>query len=335
MGSIINAGMPTGLLTLAVPAVSVTAQTSLPVPGLNLSNDGEFYLVLFKLDNATGSSATVSLMDSADTAAANYYRQGTTSNAGTLTGGRGNNADCITLDANETATGYAIIQMDTDGKVRMQVRNNRGAPSAIIIQDFIIAHNVAGNLLGLVFTSSVANAITGTVKVYKIGGPQEGTSFPANPSNGQRFRRTDLKLDCTYYTGIGWLTDNIYEMPLYSLGLVTQTSINANFGYYTPPDGYGVYLLDWYGSTSVATTNNGSNYWTITLYWRTTGGVATALTSFTTAADSTGFTKHTVPINAVLDPTTTNMYYSNTAKTGSPGNITPVMPSITYRKIVT
>ncbi len=175
-----------------------------------------------------------------------------------------------------------------------------------------------------------------TILAANQGG--SGTAFPTSPAPaaGDRFWRTDLKLDC-YFDGTRWLSVEEYE-----LGAGQQVSAPAG-GITTSPStvvrcavraDYEIYLTRWVTHSRVLTTNNGSNYWTVALTYQIGNATATTITSYTTAADTAGnLTNHDQAINAVLNSSAEGVSTTVTSS-GAPGAI--YAPSaIFYRLIVT
>lgn len=150
--------------------VAGAAATNLTLSGLDLTADGR-YRVYFSLKNATGSSTNVSLYYNADTTATNYYRQTLTASGTSSSPSRGNDAQMMPMSATTgTQTGHFDIQFDQDGKARANLFYNRDTPSAIIAAMLVHVWNVAGNVTGITFTTSVASAleIGSTFSVWKV-----------------------------------------------------------------------------------------------------------------------------------------------------------------------
>jgi hypothetical protein len=153
-----------------------------------------------------------------------------------------------------------------------------------------------------------------------------GTAWPSSPTNNVPFYRTDLGL-WAYFDGAMWLSVNQYETSF-----VPRTALPWAVG----GSGEG---LDLAGSPSysrkissvvlsyyINTTNNSSNYWTITA--QTSVGGSPANISSAAASPNTwntialGFSPSSqLPINIV------------TARTGSPGSIY-VLALMRYRLII-
>lgn len=170
---------------------------------------------------------------------------------------------------------------------------------------------------------------------YTSGGVSSGTSNPGAPSANDIFFRTDLGL-MIYYDGTRWLTtdlkiatlnvtDNLY--PIASGG-------GTNNGRYPVLDEFSMYLVDFLASVLVGTTNNGSNYHTISLYRYDSANSGTSIVSFNTSADSAStWVRKRVAIDAVLDSTARELQTVRAA-TGTPGTIF-YPTALSFRLVVT
>lgn len=158
-----------------------------------------------------------------------------------------------------------------------------------------------------------------------------GTSFPANPATNDRFFRSDLNWLCVY-DGTRWLTVHEYQADLTwyqritfpftgvagSTLLIVPLRTDRNI-YYTRAKAY----------LEVATTNNGTNFWSLSLII-----AATTAWTFSTSADAanTGLNKEDSTAAAI---TTGNFaQFQASGKTGAPGSLV-VNCTFWYRLIVT
>jgi hypothetical protein len=162
-----------------------------------------------------------------------------------------------------------------------------------------------------------------------------GTSFPT-AATGDRYWRTDLRLE-GFYDGTRWLSTTLYRVNFGATEvLIPKTDTNALVTMQRDLvlDEFGVRLEDFIATTFVATTNNGTHFWTVDFDWETAGASSTTLATFDTASDTAGnFTRHRVAIDAVLD-STAREFRMTVEDTGSPGTIR-VMGGYTYRLILT
>jgi hypothetical protein len=157
----------------------------------------------------------------------------------------------------------------------------------------------------------------------------KGAAFPGSPSSDDPFFRDDLGFWC-YYDGTRWLGP-----PLVISRQNITVSANGNAVIGTTGDDYSIYMDNSFISTNVATTNNGSNYWTLafTVFDMTLGN-SEAYYTVNTSSDSA---------NTWVDnsgtPSTRAVAYSGPVavactKTGSPGNISLYMGQY-FRQIIT
>lgn len=162
-------------------------------------------------------------------------------------------------------------------------------------------------------------------------GVPSGTSFPGSPSTNDIFFRTDLGLLC-YYNGTRWLTVNQYSMQMGNDTAFPPYSANGQYTYAAPWGGaFDLWLEKAYFMTSVATTNDGTKFWTVVLEKDDGTDLGS---SFNTAADTASTkTFHTVTINALLG-TSTKWVQTNVTKTSTPGNLT-MFCQVAYRLVVT
>lgn len=179
----------------------------------------------------------------------------------------------------------------------------------------------------------------GTISAAGGSGVSSGTSNPGSPSDGDLFYRTDLDLLIRYRSsGTRWVTADLYRETM-GVGDNLQP-FSAGGGqaaarwspWFTTWD---LWLETLYTSTYVATTNNGSNYWTAALVKYTAAAAATTIVSPNTSADTaSNFVTKATSIGAALGTTNKHLTLELTKTAGAPGNIYCVA-AIAYRLIVT
>jgi hypothetical protein len=161
-------------------------------------------------------------------------------------------------------------------------------------------------------------------------GTANPTSGPGGAlAAGDRFFRSDLGF-AIYYDGAHWLTRE-YESDLtpYLAGATARLTVTTGTVLIQPirtDFSLDVTRIKLY--CDVATTNNGTNYWTINI-----GTDTTAIWAPTTAADAAGagINKETAPSTIY----TGNFFKVGVTKTaGAPGGIT-LNVSIWYRLVIT
>jgi len=165
-----------------------------------------------------------------------------------------------------------------------------------------------------------------------------GTAMPtvghdgAAVQAGARFWRTDLGLE-TYYDGTRWLTVNEYPYAV----LPFQTfSVTNTFTDVIIRTDYAPYITRVVTGTNPAATNDGSNFWTVTIAGINSARVSsTTIDTFDTHLDTAG--AEALRDNAPSSSATpTNRTYLRCigAKTGAPGNMT-ISHTIYTRLIIT
>lgn len=166
-----------------------------------------------------------------------------------------------------------------------------------------------------------------------------GTSNPGSAVAGDRFWRSDLGR-IIYYDGTRWLSVEEYsqDVPFTDASQFTGLSASTNTiaRGVVPPLANGAWLTRYHVGTFVATTNNGTNNWTVTPTWGTDAGSFTNFTTFSTSADTADrYTPHAVTLGSVLD-STARVFRVNCTKTLSPGNLIILGPiTFFYRHIIT
>lgn len=160
-----------------------------------------------------------------------------------------------------------------------------------------------------------------------------GTAFPGSPATNDRFFRTDLGFLC-YYDGTRWLTahEYSYQAP-YNTGSATGTITNT---FARIRNDYATWFTRVAFNTQVATTNDGSNYWTFQIIsYNTTFAANTVIFSVSTNADTVNvWTNHDATPSTQNPANYGGLVVNVSAKTGTPGAFA-VMANIYYRLIVT
>lgn len=158
-----------------------------------------------------------------------------------------------------------------------------------------------------------------------------GTSFPTSPVTGQRFFRSDLGWLC-YYDGTRWLTVHEYEADLtwYQRVTLPYTGVaNATLLFGPMRTDHNYYYTRGKVYMEVATTNNGSNYWTCALVLN-----ATTVWTFDTSADAANTGLNKEDSTAAVATSGFGAQFKASGKTGAPGALT-VHCTFWYRLIVT
>lgn len=149
----------------------------------------------------------------------------------------------------------------------------------------------------------------------KIG--QQGTAFPASPSVGDRYYRTDLREWC-FYDGTRWLGElrtvsgNVSGTT--TSGATVVDAIGAR-------SGHDIYIERAAFNSLTLTTNNGSNYWTLSVVDLDSGGaLGSTHASQSLSADGTStYAGHELTVGAVSAYASRRRVALRATKTGSPG----------------
>lgn len=206
--------------------------------------------------------------------------------------------------------------------------------------------DAAGDLVVGSGSDTAARLAIGAVggHVSRINGAvawDSGTSNPGSAASGDRYYRSDLGL-AIKYDGTRWVCMCPHELVIQTKDAVAYTGISATTDpiarILVPYKGtYGLYMERWEFVSIVVTTNDGTKFWGLRLYWNTTGGSATNLaTGVTTAADTpTNHVWHSEALGSVLDSTAVYLGVSAT-KTSTPGNLfTSGQIVLHYRYVIT
>ena len=162
-----------------------------------------------------------------------------------------------------------------------------------------------------------------------------GSAFPTeNLYDGYPFHRTDINsgLDCFYdATNTRWVTAELHGCK-FAYELLTGDATMAEV--FWVGNDYAIATERIAIRTYVATTNDGSKYWTVTCSSTALDGTATSILAFTTASDTAStYTKHDAAASTVA-PANYGGFKIAAAKTSTPGNMY-VYATIYYRLIIT
>ena len=163
------------------------------------------------------------------------------------------------------------------------------------------------------------------------------TDFPAAPSSGDQYFRTDLGLDC-YYDGTRWLTKNEYAINFWPASAVEVISDDQDIA---DPITLGtddnVYITSVAGVFGVGSTNGGSDYWDIVLYGyqQNFAGGQTFATLSTAALTAGQTTALEVAATLNMHATDNVLFQFTSSETGDPSNLYVDSLTIYYRKIIT
>lgn len=186
------------------------------------------------------------------------------------------------------------------------------------------AAHASGATVQLVVTAAFLNALSTGVA---------GSSFPASPNDGARFFRTDRGIEYFWSSSVGrWLSTTLHVMP----GPLAENYTTAGSGVLqlsgrAVEGGQDLYIVSMTNVASVLTTNDGSNYWSVTLY-KHDGTTSTSVMPFTTASYAPGtYNRWTNPINTLIPASSILQLFTLVTPTGSPGPLYLYGSKIDYR----
>lgn len=234
--------------------------------------------------------------------------------------------DLTAISAPSTpASGHGVVYVDSTSK-NLAVKDDAG----------VVKHGVQSKSAT---TGKYITAIADDGTVSSDFATLQGTSNPVSPTTGDRFYRTDLKLEIVY-DGTQWLTVNEFALFAGQEGTPGTTTAGGFVMYFTLPTDYTMYLTRFVCQTRVNTTNNGTNYYTVRVdsLKADLSNAATGIVSFTTAGDTVNvLNTHDTAINATVasfGAGAVMLYLGNFVKTSSPGAIR-INAALYGRKIIT
>lgn len=157
-----------------------------------------------------------------------------------------------------------------------------------------------------------------------------GTSFPGSPASGDRYWRSDRKLEYVY-DGTQWLSTHVYEANHH----VTTAGITTSETPILLPlygGGSAIYLEDFRWIYRVNTTHSGTQYWAVELHSFDASG-PTDTTIATLTSDKATANTYINPASTAIGSVVTagfEMLYLNVVKTSTPGALL-YSASVRYR----
>jgi hypothetical protein len=216
------------------------------------------------------------------------------------------------------------LGLEISDQVQVRERLYPGARSRLS-RAFVEGMTVDVDLVSLAWTTTFRLSRALSAYFWNIRG--KGVAFPTFPLANDLYFRQDLGLLC-FYDGFRWLTTEVSEVAFTSLYNQPFSAGPLNT-LWLPKTSYSRYLVDIRLQTAVATTNNGSNYWTATVYSYNGGANLGSANTASNSANVRVDVKIT-PSSAVVDDSLSIQI----TKTGSPGSL-EVVAVLRHRLIVT
>lgn len=168
-------------------------------------------------------------------------------------------------------------------------------------------------------------------EVKEVARKSYGTSNPTGWPTNVPFFRSDLGW-WIYNDGTRWLT--AHEYVLDADAATTPADLSGPYEWQLRQD-YNPYFTRVTATTIVATTNNGTNFWTVRFRGLALArGSATTIHDFTTSGDSVANYSLKDATPSTPTPTDDNTVQMFVQKTLTPGAITIVSASVAYRLII-
>lgn len=160
--------------------------------------------------------------------------------------------------------------------------------------------------------------------------------LPGGLLTDDRFYRADIGHHC-YYDGTRWLTTHEYSEALMLAPGITNPKtdatyvLNQSIAFNASRSDYGLYFTRAYGWLFVATTNDGSNYWTLEI----TNTATSCWTNIITSADAPNTNLYKSTSTPVVLATGRQYWQLRTINNvGTPGNLSFSF-TVFYRLIIT
>ena len=172
------------------------------------------------------------------------------------------------------------------------------------------------------------------------GRVRTGTSFPTpGAAWTDRYVRTDLDGIEFTHDGTRWVSVQEYTFDFAMNNAATDPLPTAgssnNYRAVVPTATASILVVAWDMLYRVATTNDGSNYWSVKLD-AYDGSTADTLDTLTSSAGSAGsWTRVSGAVDTVIDATTEILLQSEESKVGSPGDLNVEFISARFRYVAT
>jgi hypothetical protein len=156
-----------------------------------------------------------------------------------------------------------------------------------------------------------------------------GTSFPVSPTSGDKFYRTDRKIEY-YWDGTRGLSVQLFRVKMNDIASVTASQ-NELGKVVMPVEAYGGLYINVDYIAYVVTTNNSSNFWYIPVRYYTNNTASSDQIPVSTSGNSPNIWTRLPTSNTVVPSTATHITYS-VAPSGAPGALN-MSAVLTYRLV--
>lgn len=240
------------------------------------------------------------------------------------------------------ASGNVTVYAKADGL--LYSKDDAGAETALGGASGAVATDTIWDAAGDLAVGSGANTAARLAigaaggAVSRINGAvawNSGTSFPGSAATGDRYWRTDLRMEF-FYDGTRWLCTcpHHLSMPIRALPPFSATGTAAQVPL---PFGVDVYVETVEALTQVNAGNNTSpNHWTIVFNSTNISAAAVqALGTISTSGNGAAWQRGSATVNLVVDSSSTAeaWIHAVATKNGTAGNLTWIACSLTYRFI--
>lgn len=230
----------------------------------------------------------------------------------------------------------------TAGATSLTVASASAFPTAgnftiVVDAEIMLVTGVAGATFTVVRgqegTSAATHALGAIVRhvvtadALKTGLVPNGTTFPTGPSTNDRFYRTD-RAQSYYFDGTRWLTEQVFVVTLGDDTVPRTANYDFSVAIGLEPDA-DILVTRWSVVHRTGSPQNGSNYWTYTLYRDFT---FTSIDTFSTSAFAADTWFRTTRAVLHLVGSSDVLFTMRAVKTGAPASGVALV-QVEYRKV--
>lgn len=189
-----------------------------------------------------------------------------------------------------------------------------------------IATTATAVVAGYLFEGETAGGASEKVPAQLIG-CAFGTSFPGSPSTGDRFYRTDRKIEY-FYDGTRWLSTAFYSLNIpIARNLIPVSATTVAMYHAAKPflDDYQLYVEEFQVGGYLSATGN----WSVVL--KVEGGGTATLATATVSRTGSGYASDSQTVNTVVS--TSQMFFTVDLTKNSGTVNSYILPSLTYRLV--